>query len=216
MRKLQIAIDLLDLDKAVEIALEVADYIDHVEAGTPLIKKYGVRALETLKENVDRPLVADMKIMDTGALEAELAFQHGADYVTVLAAAHTKTIRDVIETAIKYSKGSMVDTIAIEEPKKLFEKLEELPRKPDYLLIHSGIDMQVSGITPENLIKSAGEKIRGYRLGVAGGISLDNIDKILEFKEVELIIVGGGLTKSVNPREIARKLREKIEAQEIY
>ena len=184
MRKLQIAIDLLDLEKAVEIALEVADYIDHVEAGTPLIKKFGVKALEALKDNVDKPLVADMKIMDTGALEAELAFQHGADYVTVLAAAHIKTIEDVIRTAEKYSKGSMVDTIAVEDTKKLFEKLEKLPKTPDYLLIHSGIDMQISGITPEKLIGEAGELIKKYRVGVAGGINVDNIGKILRFKEI--------------------------------
>ena len=210
MRKLQVALDLLDLDKALEIALEVADYVDHIEAGTPLIKKFGMKAVETLKDNTGKPVVADMKIMDTGALEAELAFQHGADYVTVLAAAHQKTIEDVVETAYKYSKGSMVDTIAVEEPEKVFVKLDRLDRKPDYLLIHSGIDMQLSGITPDMLIKTAGDKIREYKLGVAGGIKLENIDSILSLKEIELIIVGGGLTKVDNPREVAKKLKERI------
>ena len=210
MRKLQVALDLLDLNRAVEIALEVADYVDHVEAGTPLIKKYGVKAVETLRDNVDKKIVADMKIMDTGSLEAELAFQHGADYVTVLAAAHIKTIEDVIETAIKYSKGSMVDTIAVDDTKWLFNKLGKLSRAPDYLLIHSGIDMQMSGITPEKIIRDAGPLLGRYKIGVAGGINLGNIADVLRYKEVELIIVGGGLTKSDNPRRTAEKLKELI------
>lgn len=210
MRKLQIALDLLDLDKAIEIALEVADYIDYVEAGTPLIKKYGMKAVEALKDNIGKTVVADMKIMDTGGLEAELAFQYGADYVTVLAASHLKTIEDVIDTAYKYSKGSMVDTIAVEEPTHILRKLEKLDKKPDYLIIHSGIDMQITGITPEILIREVGSDIKEYRIGVAGGIKLENIDSILIMKNIELIIVGGGLTKTENPRETAKKLRQKI------
>jgi len=210
MRRLQVALDLLDLDKALKIALEVADYVDHIEAGTPLIKKYGMKAVETLKEETGKTVVADMKIMDTGALEAELAFQHGADYVTVLAAAHQKTIEDVIDTANRYSRGSMVDTIAVEDPNTLFRKLDRLARKPDYLLIHSGIDMQNMGITPERLIKAAGDRVKEYRIGVAGGIKLENIEVILGIEEIELIIVGGGLTKALNPRETAKKLREVI------
>ncbi len=215
MRKLQIALDLLDLDKALNIALEVADYIDHVEAGTPLIKKYGMKAVETLDKNIDKPIVADMKIMDTGELEAKLAYEYGADYVTVLAAAHTKTIEDVIMAAKEEGKGSMVDTIAIENPSIVIEKLGRLDVKPDYVLIHSGIDMQVSGITPEKLILGAGEKLREYKLGVAGGINLNNLHRIIGFKEIELIIVGGGLTKTENPRDVARKMKEYLQSTRI-
>ncbi len=210
MRRLQIALDLTDLEKAVEIALEVADYVDHIEAGTPLIKMYGMKSVERLKDEVGKTVVADMKIMDTGMLEAEIAYEAGADYTTVLGAAHIKTINDVLETGKRYGKGVMIDTIALENPDVLINKLARLEYRPDYILIHSGIDMQISGITPKDLINRFGEKLKDYKVGVAGGININNIREILGYRWIDLIIIGGGLTRVDKPRETAKKIRDMI------
>ncbi len=213
MPRLQVALDLLDLEKAIDIALKVADYVDLIEAGTPLIKMHGMKAVERLVDEVGKPVVADLKTMDTGRLEAEMAFKHGADYVTVLLAAHPKTIEEVIETAKRWGRGSMVDTIGIEETDIVRRKLIDRGLLPNYLLIHSGIDMQEAGITPLTLIREMGSLPRELRIGVAGGLNHENIPRLLRDSgvEIDLIIVGGGITRAADPAQAAKRIREKME-----
>jgi len=83
---LQVALDLLDLSRALQIAHEaVLGGVDWIEAGTPLIKSEGMHAIRALrKEFPESTLVADMKIADTGALEVEMAAKAGADIVCIL------------------------------------------------------------------------------------------------------------------------------------
>ncbi len=208
MRKLQVALDFIDLEKAVEIALEVSDVVDYIEAGTPLIKSNGIKCVERLSDETGKPIIADMKIMDTGALEAEIAFNSGAYGVTVLAAAHPKTIRDVVETASKYNGVSYVDTIGLTNPSEILKKLDAASVQPTYILIHSGIDMQETGITPHNILsKRNGEIARYGKLAVAGGINSENIWTLLPFKEIEVFIVGGGITRSKHPLKEAKLLK---------
>ncbi len=207
MPLLQVALDLLDLDKAIDIALKVVDYVDLVEAGTPLIKKYGMKAVEELGKNVDKPIVADMKTMDTGYLEASLAYQYGALYTTVLGVAGLHTIREALKARDEYSKGLMIDTIGLWDIPAFIKMLEKNGLKPDYILVHSGIDMQHMGITPFKWLDEVGEYGYRYKIGVAGGINIENIHLLQKYKFIELVIIGGGITKSVDPGKAAREIR---------
>ncbi len=84
-KKLQLALDLLEIDRAIRIAEEAAGYIDLIEVGTPLVKSEGMAAVRALKKAFpDHGLVADMKTKDTGAIEVEMAAKSGADIVAIL------------------------------------------------------------------------------------------------------------------------------------
>src|SRR5271169_2406278 len=98
--KLQLALDHLQLSDALGLLERAADLIDIVEAGTPLLLSEGVRAVREIRRRFP-PLtvLADFKIMDAGELEASLAFDAGADIVTVLGAAEDVTIRRACEAA---------------------------------------------------------------------------------------------------------------------
>src|SRR3989304_5642011 len=90
---LQLALDFVDLDRALKVAHEAVEGgVDWVEAGTPLIKSEGVDAVRALRrEFPDRTIVADMKIMDAGRMEVEAAAKAGANIVDVLGAAPDAT-----------------------------------------------------------------------------------------------------------------------------
>ena len=96
---LQVALDLLNADRALAIAKDaVKGGADWLEAGTPLIKSEGMDIVRQLREMFpDKIIVADMKTMDTGALETEMAAKAGADIICILAASDDGTIRDAIE-----------------------------------------------------------------------------------------------------------------------
>ena len=95
---LQVALDLLDLKRAVQIASESLDGgADWIEAGTPLIKSEGMQAIRSLKEHFPESiLVADMKVADTGTLEVEMAAKAGANIVCILADADDSVIAEAI------------------------------------------------------------------------------------------------------------------------
>ncbi len=93
---LQVALDLTDIEQAISIAEKAArgGGAHWLEVGTPLIKKEGMRAVELMKRRFpDRKIVADLKTMDTGALEVEMAARHGADVVSILGVATTRPSR---------------------------------------------------------------------------------------------------------------------------
>ncbi|MCD6237689.1 MAG: orotidine 5'-phosphate decarboxylase, partial [Thermoplasmata archaeon] len=93
---LQVALDLINAHRALQIAKEAVDGgADWVEAGTPLIKSEGMEVVRKLKQSFpEKTIVADMKTMDTGAVETEMAAKAGADVVCILGASDDETIKD--------------------------------------------------------------------------------------------------------------------------
>ena len=107
MTKLQVAIDLLTTEAALELAAKVAPYVDIIELGTPLIKAEGLSVVTAMKAAFpDKLVFADMKTADTGALEAEMAFKAGADLVTVMGAVDDETVKGAVEAG--YSVQTLI------------------------------------------------------------------------------------------------------------
>src|SRR5687768_2023233 len=117
---LQVALDVVNLHRALEIGKAAVDGgVDWVEAGTPLIKSEGLEAVRHLKKAFPSHIVvADMKIMDTGGLETEMAIKAGAGVVTVLGAADDGTVREAVESARRYGGKVMLDLIGISDKPK--------------------------------------------------------------------------------------------------
>ena len=66
-KNLQVALDLFKTEDALEILEEVADYVDIIELGTPLIISEGARVVKTVKDKYpDKIVFADIKVMDGG------------------------------------------------------------------------------------------------------------------------------------------------------
>lgn len=90
---IQIALDQTSLSDAVAVANNVHSFVDIIEVGTILAFSEGMKAVSTLRKNhPDHILVCDMKTTDGGAILSRMAFEAGADWITVSAAAHIATI----------------------------------------------------------------------------------------------------------------------------
>ncbi|MCG2738486.1 MAG: orotidine 5'-phosphate decarboxylase, partial [Candidatus Methanoperedenaceae archaeon] len=137
-----------------QIAKEaVAGGVDWIEAGTPLIKSEGMNAVRQLKAAFpDRVILADMKTIDTGAIEIEMAAKAGADIVILLGSADDSTIKDAIRAARKYGVKLMADLISADDPANRAVQLADMGI--DYINIHSGIDQQMTGNDPVKHLKS--------------------------------------------------------------
>jgi 3-hexulose-6-phosphate synthase/6-phospho-3-hexuloisomerase len=203
---LQVALDLLNAHRAVAIARDaVKGGADWLEVGTPLIKSEGMDIIRQLRDTFPKKIiVADMKTMDTGALETEMAAKAGADIICILAASDESTISDAVTSARKYGVKLMVDLIGVNEKVKQAKKLEQLG--VDYLCIHVGIDEQMRGKKPLEML-SALVKHTNLPVAVAGGLNSETVAKVLN-AGARIIIVGGAITKAKNVTEATKLIKK--------
>lgn len=136
----QISLDLTNIDEALETAaMAMRAGADWLEAGTPLILAeglHGVRALRAAFPSV--PIVADLKTMDGGYLEAEMMAKAGATHVVVMARAHEETIKVVVRAGKDHGVKVMGDNLGCPDMVGGAKRLEELGC--DYVIHHIGYD----------------------------------------------------------------------------
>ncbi|MBD3247515.1 3-hexulose-6-phosphate synthase [Candidatus Pacearchaeota archaeon] len=217
--KLQIALD-IDKKKAVNLIKDVHDDVDIIEIGTPLVKQEGLGVVNEFKK-YNKPIVADLKTMDTGFLEAEMAFKAGANISTVCGCADNNTIKGAIKAGKKYNQKVLVDLISVpnKEVSKRTKEILKMKPGPDYLCVHTGIDVQEKGGSPFSDLKKVCRIVKGMKrntkkpkIAVAGGLNLKNINKIKDFEdEVDIVIIGSAITKAKNPSRIIKLLRANLQ-----
>jgi 3-hexulose-6-phosphate synthase/6-phospho-3-hexuloisomerase len=136
----QISLDVVTIDEALataEMALRAG--VDWLEAGTPLIIAEGMNGVRALRERFpDVPIVADLKTMDGGYLEAELMARAGATHVVVMARAHEETIRCVVKAGRDLGIKVMGDNLGCDDMVAGARSLQDLGC--DFIVHHIGYD----------------------------------------------------------------------------
>jgi 3-hexulose-6-phosphate synthase/6-phospho-3-hexuloisomerase len=205
-----VALDILDLDRSIQIAKEaVSGGADWIEAGTPLIKSEGMDAVREMKKALPTVrIVADMKTVDTGAMEVEMAAKAGADIVAMLASSDNSTIEDALRAARKYGVQIMMDLLTVPDPVKRSLELEALG--VDYICVHVGIDQQMTGRDTIDFLKEIVNEVR-TPVAAAGGIDARTGAEAVA-SGAAIVIVGGSIVRSAEVTASARKIREAIDS----
>lgn len=211
---LQVALDVTRVEDALSIALMARENgADIIEAGTLLIKSAGVSSVKSIKQVCrDLPVVADMKVLDTGAEEVELAARNGADVVTVSALAHDRTILDAVIAARNHGVKIMVDFIHVKDPLDRGMDLCELG--VDYLCIHRGIDAVKAGaMRMDEMVKiiKALSSSCNIPIAVAGSIDDSNICELVR-AGARIIVVGSYITRSADVGRTVRWVKRFIDS----
>lgn len=206
--KLQLALDDITLENAIELVKNVEEYIDIIEVGTPMVIEYGMEAVRTMKKNFPKKeVLADLKIMDAGYYEAEEALKAGADYITVLGVTDNLTIKGCVDAAAAYNGQVVVDMICVADLEERIKKVEELG--VDFVSVHIGVDQQAAGRTPIDDLKIMSRVASSAKVSVAGGISVKTIEEYKNYSPA-VVIVGSGITHAENPVKAAEKLKKSI------
>nr|WP_320160255.1 bifunctional 5,6,7,8-tetrahydromethanopterin hydro-lyase/3-hexulose-6-phosphate synthase [uncultured Methanoregula sp.] len=211
---LQVAMDLVDMGKVAQVLKEVPEN-DHViiEAGTPLIKKFGLSVIgEIRKLRPNAFIIADMKILDTGNLEARMAADATADAVVVSGLAPASTIEKAISEARKVGIYSIVDMLNVQAPAKLIASLKV---KPDIVELHRAIDVEESahawGDIPAIKKAAAPQKLL---VATAGGIRVDVVKEALK-AGADILVVGRAITASKDIGHAADEFLDQLNRDEI-
>jgi bifunctional enzyme Fae/Hps len=210
---LQVAIDLVDM-KRVAAVLAGLPQNDHliIEAGTPLIKMFGLSVISEIRKL--RPnafIIADLKILDTGNLEARLAADATADAVVISGLAPIATLEKAINEARKTGIYSIIDMLNVADPVRV---IKQLSVKPDIVELHRAIDADGTehgwGDIPL-LKKAANGKLL---VATAGGIRVPVVKAALK-AGADIIVVGRAITASKDIHHAAEEFLEQLSREEI-
>ena len=202
---LEVALDFMHAKRALQAAKEaVAGGADWIEAGTPLIKSEGVEVIRQLRKTFpDKVIVADLKTMDTGAFEIEIAAKAGADVVTVMGVTDDATIAEAVKAARRYGAKIMVDLMRVEDKPKRAKELQDLG--VDYLNLHVSIDEQMIARTPLEELRAVC-KVASLPVAVAGGLNSETVAQAVE-AGASIIIVGGAIIKAEKVADATATIR---------
>ena len=192
---------------------ELIDLVEIIEVGTPLVIEYGMESVRRIREACPGvEVLADLKVMDAGRLEASLAFRAGADWVSVLGLAADATVRGVIEAAADAGGRVLVDLIGCPD---IPERAAELLRLgADVICVHTAFDRQQSGANPLEELSQLLEVAPSERAAVAGGIRPETLSQVREFAP-RIVVVGSYLADHSRPREAAIEMNELLMGERV-
>lgn len=205
----QISLDLIDVDEALstaEMALRAG--VDWLEAGTPLIIAHGMLGVRKLRERFpETPIVADLKTMDGGWLEAEMMAKAGATHIVVMARAHAETIKVCVKAGRDYNVKVMGDNLACPDMVAGAKELEDLGC--DYVVHHIGFDERRGIVAAGKRMPSPLDQLREVVAAVkvpvqaVGGLSLEQAIRTPEYG-APLVVLGAPLTIDADAFKTAR------------
>jgi 3-hexulose-6-phosphate synthase len=195
----QISLDLTNIDEALETAaLAIRAGVDWLEAGTPLILAEGLHGVRKLRETFPGvPIVADLKTMDGGYLEAEMMAKAGATHVVVMARAHEETIKCVVQAGRDFGVEVMGDNLGCEDMVAAAKWLEDLGCH--YIVHHIGYDerrgIAARGKRMPSPLDQLKEVVNAVHIPVqaVGGLSLEQAIQCPAYG-APLVVLGAPLT----------------------
>ena len=206
--KLQCAFDDVTSDEYFKILNTIHDVVDIIEIGTPTALRYGTSLIiETKKLYPAVKVVADYKICDGGNLIANIAFEAGADFVTVMGFSHDETIGDVIKSTKRHKKSVIVDMMRI--PDVAERAVNVIKMGAEYVCLHNATDAYDFERSIQR-IQSVCNVMDKSHISIAGKINLNNIRELKQY-EPAIIIAGSCIAQAENKKEMILKLKSTYE-----
>lgn len=209
----QLSLDLIDIQEALDTAaMALRAGVDWLEAGTPLLLAEGLHGVRALRKAFPEvPVVADLKTMDGGYLEAEMMAAAGATHVVVMARAHPETIKMVVKAGSDFGIKVMGDNLGCPDMVAGARLLEDLGC--DYVIHHIGYDERRGIAAQGQRMPSPLDQLREVVASVdipvqaVGGLSMEDAIRCPEFG-APLVVLGAPLTIDADAFKTADGLLE--------
>ena len=209
---LQLALDYISLPKAIVMASLVAPEVDIIEIGTPLCKAAGLDAIRAIREICpDKLILADFKAPDVGGLEATMAFDAGADMMTVIGGATLATVEQALTVARQRGKEMLMELTGIRDNELMDRAADWRQVGVERIVYHREWDAQSAGRQWEesDKVKICRLIDMGFKLTVTGGLTLDLLPFFADIP-VSVLICGRGIREASDPRAAAHQMRQTI------
>ncbi|SCB90688.1 orotidine 5'-phosphate decarboxylase / HUMPS family protein [Weissella bombi] len=208
MTKLQVAIDRVPLDKALNLAQELDGIVDIIELGTSIVKDYGLEALKKADFKLEKSqLLIDLKTIDEGEYEFVKGYETSANILTVMGASSLGTLKKTYEIAQDTGKDIFIDLMEIDD-----QKVNEISNMPNAIYgLHHSKDATTTFNAVDTIQAFHESHPEIKKIAVAGGVDLDQAKKISNQGIADVIIVGGKIAGSSDPISSAKEFMEAIQ-----
>src|SRR5712671_3525830 len=195
----QISLDLIEIPEALKTARAAMDAgVDWLEVGTPLIIAEGMNGVKALRKRFpDVPIVADLKTMDGGYLEAEMMAKAGATHIVVMARAHEETLKCVVKAGKDLGVKVMGDNLGCPDMVAGAKLIEDVGC--DYVIHHIGYDerrgIAAQGKRMPSPLDQLRDVVNAVRIPVqaVGGLTLEQAIQCPAYG-APLVVLGAPLT----------------------
>lgn len=208
--KIQLALDLTDLNEAIRVAEEAYSEVDIIEVGTVLAIESGLDSVRKLREKIpNAKILADIRIIKAGGKLSKMAFEAGADIVTIISDATKETFEAVINEKKKFTDKDVL----IEINDSYTDEMLNYWKKSGltHIIYHRGSEITTTNDEWNeqdfNEIKRLNKE--GFKVYVTGGIGLEEI-KLFEKTPVECFIIGRTIAQAEDVKKKAKEFKEKI------
>jgi 3-dehydro-L-gulonate-6-phosphate decarboxylase len=207
---LRLSLDFVSLPAALAVALRIASAVDVLEIGTPLCKSVGLDAIRAVREVCpDKLIFADFKTPDVGALEAQMAFDAGADFMTVIGGAPLITVEQALNEAHKRGKHIFVELTGVRD---ILDRAREWQLLGvEWLVYHRGWDKGLyhRKWTENDLAIIETLIAMDFKVAIAGGITVEQLPFFSRLL-VSLLITGRAIHQAADPPAAAMEMRSEI------
>lgn len=224
--KLQVTLDTYSVDDGIALVRSVAEYVDIIEVGTPLLLDEGMSAIERVKSAFpEDEVLADTKIWHNGARIANSAFEHGASLVTILAGATDREVEAVVDVARDRGGVVAADMSGVDRTVQRAAELEDLGVK--YVMVPSGLrvyedesldrdvfhrNTRAVGGMPLALVRNVSRVLsQDAEVAVVDNITLDNLDAVLA-AHPGILLVGRAILSAEDPAAAAAEFKRRMSA----
>lgn len=181
--------------------------VDWLEAGTPLIIAEGMNGVRELRKAFPQtPIVADLKTMDGGWLEAEMMAKAGATQVVVMGQAHRETVELVVRASADFGIEAMGDNLGMPDMIEGARILADLGCH--YIIHHIGYDYRTvrrrrgqSAPSPLDQLKEVVNAV-AVPVQAVGGLTLQQAIDTPRYG-APLVVLGAPLTIDANAFQTA-------------
>ena len=211
---LQFSLDFISIPTALAAAFRVADQVDIIEVGTPLCKSAGMAAVRAVREVFpDKLILADMKTPDVGDLEVQLAFEAGANMITVMGGAPLATLELALKEARRWGKEVLVELTGV---RNLHARANEWRMLGvERMVYHGGWDEGLASRewSQEDVTCLRWLSEQGFMVSVAGGITGELLPLFREVP-VSILVVGRAIHRAAHPEAAVCMIRRSM--QEVW
>lgn len=208
--RLQLALDNFDLATAYRALQPAAPSVDIIEVGTILCLAEGMRAVREIRALFPKhQILADVRIAEAGGIISRLAFESGADLVSVVAGASLTTVQQVCETANAHG-GEVQVELGEESDLELAQQWRELGVR--HVIVHRSRDSEATGNrqwSQDDLAQVTAFAELGFTVTITGGITAADLDLFAE-KPVGIVIAGRSIVQAPDPAAAAAEFQQTL------
>lgn len=209
--KIILALDLENMEKALQVVEDVSEHINTIKIGYPLVLSEGLESISLVKERIDCRVIADFKVADipsTNSMITDLTFKAGADAIIVHGFVGRDSVEASVETADNYGKDVFLLTEMSHPGASQF--LQNVSEDVAHMGVDLGMNKFVAPSTRLDRLAKIREIVSRDSMIISPGVGVQGGDPARTLEFADALIIGRSIYNSQDPEKAVKSIINSI------